>query len=124
MSFSGEPIRGQDGRLQSMRLLAFTALGGLVAIPAVGMMVPYVGVSMVTALAAGGMMRLPGSRKTFFFLCLGNLALGCALYFTPHDANGGLNGPGIFLILAVMFYHYRKLRSMGANEAQAATPVA
>jgi hypothetical protein len=98
--------------------LSLSALGGLLAFPAIPGYVIATVIPVIFASVAYTSYRTAENRKKFLILAVINLLTGAALYWTPHDVQtGGLSGFGILVGTLVLIPSYVYLWKMFKSES-------
>ena len=88
----------REQRAQVAFYVSLSALGGLLAVPAVIGYMAYLPISVGTAVLAWRLWS-PPLRLRFLVLAGGALVAGLLLHLLPHTRDGGLDGVGLPLCL-------------------------
>ena len=107
-------------RVQTAFFVTLSALGGLLAIPAVVGYMAWLPISALMAVMAWRLWSSP-VRRPFLVLAAGALVIGLVIHLMPPDPGGGVGGAGFALAFAALVwlgFGVFKLRKMEAGLAR------
>lgn len=81
--------------------VSLSAIGGLIAIPALPGYTIGVVIPIIFALFSYVNYKLPENKRKFLILAVTSLLVGVILYWLPHSDTGGLSGGATLIALAV-----------------------
>lgn len=89
-------------RAQTASFATISALGGLLAFPAIVGYMAYLPIPALMAILAWRLWS-PPVRRPFLVLAAGSLITGLVVRLLPHVPDGGVGGAGIALCVVVLF---------------------
>ena len=97
--------------------IAMTAIGGLLAVPAIPRYAVWSFIPVCTAVFAYFLV-VKTWRKRFALLGASNFLIGWVLYFLPHASNGGLCAVGLMVAVPLLVFDMWLLRSLWKAQAE------